>query len=419
MHIEELSIKEYKDFTKKNNAHFLQSYEWGLVSEKRGLKPYYVGLKDKKKIVATALLLKKSLPFGYSYFYIPRSYTINYNDYDLLKTFTLEIKKFCKKHKAIFFKIDPDIKLHTIDKDANKIDGENNYELVKQLKKIGFKNKKLTKKFETSQPRYTFRIDLKDSIEEIENRYTSTTIQRIKKAKNNEVTVEIGTIDNIKDFSDLMKLTEKRQDFYSHNKDFYEYFYEIFSKNNYVKLYLGKINIEKLLNKLNTDLTKLNIEFDEIKNLDSKKINNRKKEIQKNIDSIENQIKLLKEKNKKTVIASSYLTVTYGNKSWALYAANDMEYKNFYANYLIYEKQIRDAKNNGIEIFDVFGTIGNPNDNSNLVGLHDFKKKWGGEYTEFIGEFDYIINPVLYYMYVYIIPIRHKIVNRKLKRSGN
>jgi len=96
-----------------------------------------------------------------------------------------------------------------------------------------------------------------------------------------------------------------------------------------------------------------------------------------------------------------------------------MEYKNFYANYLIYEKQIRDAKNNGIEIFDVFGTIGNPNDNSNLVGLHDFKKKWGGEYTEFIGEFDYIINPVLYYMYVYIIPIRHKIVNRKLKRSGN
>ena len=96
-----------------------------------------------------------------------------------------------------------------------------------------------------------------------------------------------------------------------------------------------------------------------------------------------------------------------------------MDYKRLYANYLVYEKQIRDSKERNMEIFDVFGTIGEPTSDNHLVGLHDFKKKWGGEYTEFIGEFDFIINKFMYFVYKKLIPIRHKIVNKKLKKSTN
>ena len=94
-----------------------------------------------------------------------------------------------------------------------------------------------------------------------------------------------------------------------------------------------------------------------------------------------------------------------------------MNYKRLYANYLVYEKQIQDSKKRGMEIFDVFGTIGEPTSDSQLVGLHDFKKKWGGEYTEFIGEFDYITNKFMYFLYNKLIKIRHKIINKKLKNS--
>ena len=413
-----LNKDEYINYTEKNNAHFLESYEWGEVSKVRGLKPYYLGLKDNNKIVASALLLKKSLPLNYSYFYIPRGFTIDYNNYDLIKIFTNEIKRFVKEKKGIFFRIDPDIKLHTIDENAEVIDGENNYKLVEELKKIGYKRKKLTKYFETMQPRFTFRIPLYDSIEEIESRYSTTNIQRIKKSEKYGVYVEVGKKEDIKEFIRLMRMTEKRQNFYSHTEEFYNKFYEEFIKNNHVTLYLGKIDLEKISNEISSKIKKLKEELESIKDIDSKKANSRKKEINKELDSLLKQEEFYTDKPKEKIVVSSYLTVNYGNKSWALYAANDMDYKNMFANYAVYKRQIRDAKEAGLDIFDVFGTIGDPTSTSHLVGLHDFKKKWGGEYTEFIGEFDYITNKLMYLIYTKLIPLRHKIVNKMLRHKN-
>lgn len=414
-----LNKEEYIEFTEKHNAHFLESYEWGQVSKIRGLEPYYIGLKDDNKIVCSALMLKKSLPLGYSYFYIPRGFTIDYNNYELLGIFTNEIKKFVKKEKGIFFRIDPDIKLHAIDENANVIDGENNYKLVEELTKLGYKRKRLTKYFETMQPRFTFRIPLKnDSIEEIEKRYSTTNIQRIKKAEKYGVFVEVGKQEDLKEFIRLMRMTEKRQNFYSHTEEFYNKFYEEFSKNNHVTLYLGKLDIEKIVNNLLSKSKTLNEELDSIKDINSKKINSRRKELNKELESINKQLEFYKDKPKNTIVVSSYLIVNYGDKSWALYAANDMDYKGMFANYAVYKKQISDAKEQGLAIFDVFGTIGDPSSTSHLVGLHEFKKKWGGVYTEFIGEFDYITNKFMYFVYIKLIPLRHKIINKMLRRKN-
>ena len=330
---------------------------------------------------------------------------------------TKEIKKFAKERHAIVVKIDPAIKLHTIDENAEVIDGENNYDIVNNLESVGFIHLPLTKYFETSQPRFTFRIPLDGSIEEIENRYSSTTKSRIKKAINSEVFVEVGNKDDIKEFSRVMELTEKRQDFYSHDSNYFAKFYEIFSKYNMVTLYLGKIDLLKLSKKLENERKNYLNELENIKDIDSKKTNNRRKEIEKNLHSILEQLSFLENKPKETVVTSSYLIVKYNGYAWALYAANDMDYKTMYANYLVYKKQIEDSFNEGIKIFDVFGTIGDPNGSSSLLGLHDFKKKWGGEYTEFIGEFDLVLNKFMYFIYTKLIPIYHKIVNKKLKRQ--
>ena len=417
MQLIELNKDEYKEFTKKNKAHFLQSYEWGEISVLRKNRVYYLGLKDNNEIKATALVLEKKLYSKYTYFYIPRGFTIDYKDKELLRIFTEEMKKFAQEHHAIYFRIDPAIKLHTIDSNAQVVEGINNYDVVSNLESIGYKHLKLTKYFETNQPRFTFRIPLVGSIEEIENKYTSTTRSRIKKALNSEVFVETGNREDVKEFTRLMILTEKRQDFYSHSPEFFENFYNIFSKSGMVTLYLGKINLLKLKNKLEKEKKELTDEFNSLKDIDSRKANNRRKEIEKNLNSVNEQFNFLSNKPLKTIVVSSYMIVKYNDYAWALYAANDMDYKTMYANYLVYQKQIQDAFNEGYKVFDVFGTIGDPNGNSHLLGLHDFKKKWGGEYTEFIGEFDYVLNPILYFSYMKINPIRHKIANKKLRKG--
>lgn len=395
--IENVEKEEYSKFVQNHKySHFLKSYEWSEVAKLKGWIPFCVGLKENNKLVATALLLKKRLPLGYSYFYIPRGYTIDYSNYDLIEEFTKEINNFTKKHKSLFFKIDPDIKLHTIDKEANVIDGENNYELVNILKKIGFKRKKLNKFFENEQPRFTFRITL-DNEENINKRYSKTVHRFIKKSNFYEVEPYVGKKEEIEEFVRLMKLTEKRQNFYSHNSNYYEKFYEIFKENDNVDLMLAKINTKKIVAKLEEEINQTS--DIEIKN---KKIEEKK----------------LFENREEEIVVSAYFTVFYGNKAWYLYGANDMEFKNTLANYKLFDFQIKEALKRNIEIFDEFGTIGDVHTDNKLIGLHEFKKKFGGEYTEFIGEFDYIQKPIINLLYKMIIPIRRKIVRTRLRSKG-
>ena len=390
--ITNVSEKEYSSFVKKHvNSHFLKSYEWGEISSYRGFTPYYVGVKEGKKIVATALLLQKHLPLGYSYFYIPRGYTMDYTNYELLEYFTKEIAKFTKNKKSLFFKIDPDIKLHTIDKEANVIaNKENNYELVKTLKKNGFKQKKLNLFFEGMQPRFTFRVDIKDELDVIRKRYSKSVSRWIKKANAYKVQTFIGKKEDLKKFIDLMKMTEKRQGFYSHNYEFYPVLYDVFNKKDYISLMMAKVNVSDVCKVLDEEIS--NAKDDIVK----EKLIRRKEKYEL----------LGKTSNEKVV--SSYINVHYGNKSWYLYGANDMDFKDTFANYKLFDFQISKSHEMGFEIFDEFGTVGDPKTKKSVAGLHEFKQKFGGEYTEFIGEFDYVTNSFMYFIFTKLIPLYRK-----------
>ena len=130
-----------------------------------------------------------------------------------------------------------------------------------------------------------------------------------------------------------------------------------------------------------------------------------------------NSLKVWQTSRRLKSLSPTYLDAQYADKTWALYAANDMDYGKFFANYAVYQQQIRDAKEEGREVFDVFGTVGRPEEAGSTAGLYEFKKKWGGELTEFIGEFDYILNKPVFFAYSKLIPAYHRMVNRRLNRK--
>ena len=80
------------------------------------------------------------------------------------------------------------------------------------------------------------------------------TKQRIQNAIKLGTEVSIGNIDDIDKFYELMMLTESRKDFVSYSKDYYKTQYEILSKNNMAKLFLGKLNTTKIVNNLKEEL---------------------------------------------------------------------------------------------------------------------------------------------------------------------
>lgn len=417
--VENIKEEEFEAFvsTHPTKSHFMQSYYWGEVSLAKGLTPHYVGLKKDGKIVASALILEKKLVGKYTYFYIPRGFVTDFNNREIVKTFTLELQKYGKKHHAIFIKMDPDVKLQDLDPDGNVIHPEqNNFELVEFLKECGFTHLGFNKNFEHREPRYTFRLDLdKETFDDIYKNMHPTTRKILNKGNQYELNVFKGTEENIDDFYLTMKETAAREHLYCFSKDYYLNFYKELHKHQMSDLYVVKVNIKHLKELYQDKIKNLEHEInslDESKYKNKQKLENKKKDLSKNLEKVKKEVDSINEIKEEELVLSSIMTAKYNDKVWTIHGGNHRKLRELNANYLLYYTIIKDAYNEKYKKIDFFGTIGDPNPKDNGYGIHLFKKRLGGEYTEFIGEFDLILNKPLYFLYTKVYP---KI--RKLKKK--
>ena len=413
--IENVEKNKFNKFVEnhKTKSHFLQSYDWGEFSkDNKNVTPYYVGLEDNNKLAATALLLQKKMPLGYSYFYCPRGFVCDYSNREVIKEFTDNLKKFIKSKKALFLKIDPDVKLQQLDIDGNVIEGPNNFDLVDYLKSLGYKHLGFNKAFEHSQPRYTFRLDLTQGIDSIKNNFHSTTKKVINKGNLYELEVYKNDEKYIDDFYKTMQDTADREKITIYSKEYYLNFYKDLHKNNHSDIYIVYLNKKKTLEVLNNNLeeTKTNQE-----NLTS---DNKKKELQNQIDKLEKLINEVNEVKEDRIPLSSIITAKYGDKAWTMHGGNSTVLRSMNSNYLIYFEIIKDAVNEGYKTIDFFGSSYNPSTDDPEYGIWLFKKRLGGEYNEFIGEFDLVVNKPMYFIFNKLIPIYRKIVKRRAKKNN-
>ena len=87
------------------------------------------------------------------------------------------------------------------------------------------------------------------------------------------------------------------------------------------------------------------------------------------------------------------LAVGFGDKVWYLYGASDDNDRDRMPNYLLQWNMIQWALERGARLYDFRGVSGDLSEDNPLYGLYRFKKGFGGEFTEFIGEYDLILSP--------------------------
>lgn len=419
--VDNVEEKEYEEFVVKHQkSHFMQSYYFGLVMQNKNFKPYYVGMKKNGQLVATALLLRKHLFKNYCYFYCPRGFIIDYENQELLEEFTKKLKKYMKDNHAIFLKIDPDLKRYDLDSDGNILSDEN--KVIENLKKLSYKHLKYKDDFKsTEQPRFTFRLNLSDSIDNINKGMHATTRKILNKGNLYDLNLYLGSEKDIPLFMIPMRETAKREDIACSKEAYYKSFYSILNKHGMADLYVVKVDILKLkklyLDKLEL-LTKKIQDLDNLVNKNIQKTENKKKEYQNEMERLLKDKVLIDEIKDKELVLSSIITVKYGNKVWTVHGGNSNRLRFLNSNYFLYHTIIKDAKDQGYELIDFFGTMGrnSHNKNENIKGIHSFKKRLGGEYIEFIGEFVLVGNSFLYLIYKTLVPIRRKIVNFILRR---
>ena len=390
--------EEYIKFWKSNpNQHFLNSYWWGIVCKNnKDQIPKYVGLRDENNnILCQTLLLIKKTPLNMCYIYAPRGYLIDWNNKELVKSFTNHLKEYMKSINAIYLRVDPAIMYQEIDIEANPIkDGKNNYELFNFLLNLGYNHKGFYKLYEGNQPRYTFRTFNKEynSFEEIEKNISKSTLRDIKRSYKYDLKIELS--DNIDDFYELHKRVAKKDQFNLKDENYFKDMFNYFKEENYAKNYVCKINLNNVINNLKEEL---NNEFNE------ERIN----KINKDIAFFES-----KKTTDDDIVIGSMLCLYSETGAWALYIGTDeiAEYINLINRYC-YEF-LKDSYNEGKEFSDFFGTVGDPHTNyKNLAGIFEYKRKLGGTYLEWMGDFD-LVNKKFWYK---VLPVLLNIY-RKIKR---
>ncbi len=415
MKLVELTNKQFKDFALKHpQISFHQTKEWGDLKEENGWKSYLLGLKDSTgDIVAGCLLLSKMTPIKRNMFYSPRGFLIDYNDYDLLKEFTNEIKKFVKNHQGIFVKIDPYLSYQERDINGNIVpDGKNNKQAYDNLIKLGYKHFGFNLLQDTLQPRWIFVTDTKNrTIEDVMKDMDPKTRQILRKNERDFIRTREISDEELPLFKDIMQHTGDRRDFIDRPLEYYQEMYKhLGGKHNILKILIAELHTKELCDSITKEIESLEEEM----NTRTKKYEqdpskmNEKKYLAKQAETTANIERLKKKKAKIAKIKKEdgdivplggILFLIYGNEVLSLVGGSYQKFMEFQSAYTVHWEGMKMAILNNYDRYNFYGITGIFDEKNPLFGLYSFKRDFGGKVVELIGEFDLVVNKPLYWLY--------------------
>lgn len=219
--------------------------------------------------------------------------------------------------------------------------------------------------FSGTQPRFVFRLDITPSAEELLAAFAPKTRYNIRLAQRRGVEVRVAAREELSVFYSLLVETAKRDRFLIRGERYFEIIWEELVERDLARYFLawyGDIPI------------------------------------------------------------AGALALSMGGKAWYLYGASANHHRELMPNYLMQWAMIQWAKERGCTLYDFRGVSGDLSPDNPLYGLYRFKKGFGGRFTEFIGEHDFVLSPLWYRFWNFAQPMYyralHAIGRRKAAREG-
>ena len=429
MELLELTEEEFKEFAYHHEqASFLQTIGWAKLKHDTGWEYNLVGFKDNDKVVAACMLLSKQTPIKKKMFYAPHGFILDYTNFNLLDNFVLEVKKYVKKNKGIFFKIDPYILKVERDIDGKVVDnGIDNTYIYNHLRQLGFKeiNGKVTE--QTLQSKWLFRLPINGrSYDEVFNEISSGTRRMIRKNEKFGVTVREGNIKDFDEFKKIMDHTSSRREFLSRSKEYYESMYKYLNEEGICRIFFLELDLEKQIDVTSKELEELNKEYNDniemlnsgVCNINPKKFETRQKELKDRIDSTDRTLSEYKElliKYGKVITLGSVIYMIHGDEVLSLVGGDYLEFMKYQPFYTMHDYMIKYACENNYKYYNFYGIGGNLVESDPLYGIYLMKRGFGGNVVELLGEFDYPVSKFFYFVYKVSYDVVHKLKKLKTK----
>ncbi|SJZ71592.1 alanine adding enzyme [Pilibacter termitis] len=398
-----LTEEEYQRHAQNHPlANFLQTKEMARVRKMRGWGVEYVGVKENGEVIATALLARMKIRFGY-YYDIDGGFLADFDNKELLSVFTNGLKQHLKSNGALYLTMTPNVVYQQRDWNGNVV-GTPKREILNELTSLGFVHHGFEKGFSTASPRWVFVKELRGLDEKsLRKSYQKDAIYSVKKTAQFGITLRELPYEELDKFKQLTEHTAKRRSFQDKPLDYYQAVFKEFGEK--AKFMVAEINFKDYIENLRKREEELQAKLDRIaqnleKTPNSSKMLNQQREFEAQKATHEKRIEeaeeFRKESGDEDVLLAGALFIIGKQEVIYLFSGTYDKYKNFYAPYLIQDEMMKFTIENGIEKYNFYGIDGNFDGSD---GVLKFKQSFTGVVEEKIGSFDLVIQPMKYKFY--------------------
>jgi alanine adding enzyme len=398
-----LTEEEFRSHALNNElSNFLQTPAMKRLREQRGWSAEYVGVKDGETVVASAMLARMKIRFGY-YYDIDGGFIADYSNKEVVTTFIDGLKKYLKEKGALYVTMTPNITYQERDWNGTAV-GKPDNATLELLKSLGFSHHGFEHGFSNSSPRWVFVKDMEGlEATSLRKSYQKDANYSLKKTAQFGIQIRDLDYDELPKFKKLTEHTAERRSFNDKDLSYYQTVYKEFGDS--AKFVVAEINFATYIDNLNQRKNELQERLNGIyadleKNPNSRKKNNQKREFEDELRTFDKRIKeaeeFRKEDGNEDIILAGALFIIGAHEVIYLFSGTYDKYKNFYAPFLIQDKMLELTVERGIPKYNFYGINGNFDGSD---GVLKFKQSFTGNVEEKIGSFDLVIQPIKYKIY--------------------
>lgn len=406
MKIVTLKPEQFDKYAKSHRyRNYYQTTEYGSTMIKFGYGVHYLGFVDEKNcLIGATMIMFKEVFLSNKLAYAPRGILFDFTDSAKVKELVEKLKKLLGKQGFMLLRMDPYIPIGVKSNTGDTININNQESIIlANLATAGFDYKGKNKFFENEKPRFEALVLLNKPAQEIFENFNKKTRTKIRKAISAGIEAHRDPEKNLKAFYSFIKGKD--------NKPFR--YYAEFCQNfkNSIDIYFAKVNTELFIinsrktyeeELQNNELLNDQMQSSGLTEAERATILSRKMDSDKLVSIYkENMLiatDLLKRYPEGIPIAAA-LVLTFDNAAFVIAEGYSEKYKNLNPSYLIKWQMINDYANMGYKYLNLNAVVGEFERENKYSGLNESKLGYNSVVTEYIGEFDIILNNFSYNLY--------------------
>ena len=378
--------------------HYMKTSMWGEFKKKTENDSYeMLGFYENGVLKGTAMVLRGKW-LTHRYMYIPKGPCIDYDDPSAVRESFRLLSEYGRRNGVTFLRTDPNVVRvpHAID--GTVLDGFNHESVTEEIRQAGFRHKGYGYGYDGSWTnRFTLMADISGDLKTVRSKFSTRLKRFIKKARKFHITVRRGTENDIPVILSLQHQLVEQKGFRPSTEQYFRDICEAFGEN--ALIYVAEMNLRQALEAAEEDL-RLKEKGDNEKAL-------------KNAAETKNEILELISEYGDTMPASAGLFIRFGEYCWCWYYYHHKKLNRFAPTDILHDFAIEDCAANGVRWYDLCGFSGLTDPDDAEFGLYDYKRQFGTQFIEQIGEFDCIYQPGAYTRFIkeksLEVRIRHKL----------